>query len=322
MPTWLRVVALAFLLLVALVAAVPLGYAGYQFSRVGSGQATRLGVQVERDGGAPPTDVDVDQTIRVLYTRLVNLGVDSPLLNRSTAPGESVEILLPPMNDPERVKLLLRTSGRLELKPVVGDARMSAAATPEEAAETPGFDPATHEVLPYVERDSESTAAADPSETRYLAVEKRAVVSGQDMRYADAIADQFKSENFEITFSLKPEAADRFGRWTESNIGKDLAIVLDGTIRSAPRIQSKITDRGQITGRFTKETAENLAIALRSGALPGRIVLTSEQLVPSDRWRYKYGAIAGGFGVVVLLALAGAAALVWSLVRRKSAPAR
>lgn len=319
MPTWLRVIALASLLLVALVAAVPFGYAGYQFSRLGSGQAMRLGVQVEREGGAPLTDVDVDQTVRVLYTRLANMGVDSPLLTRSTAPGESVEILLPPMNDPERVKTLLQTFGKLELKPVVGDSRMSAAPTREEAMQTPGFDPATHEVLPYVERDS---PASDPSETRYLAVEKRAVVSGQDMRDASAVPDQFKSENSEIVFSLKPDAAERFGRWTESNIGKDLAIVLDGTIRSAPRIQSKITDRGQITGRFTQENAENLAIALRSGALPGRIVLTSEKLVPSDRWRYKYGVLAAGFGAVVLLALAGSAALLWSLVRRKGAPAR
>ncbi len=312
MPTWLRVVALGILGLITVIALVPLGYAAYRLIQVGSGEATRYGVRVERASGGPVTDAELDVAVEVLLNRLVELGVTAPVVERSSAPGENVEVMVPFVRDPERVKMLLRTDADLRLQPVVGDARMSVYRTPEEAEASPGFDPAKHEVLPYLERGDESSAAA-----RYLVVERTPVLTGQDLRDARAASDQFKDSNYQINFSLKPAAAERFGAWTGANVGKDLAIMLNGRVMSAPRIQSQINDRGQITGSFSRDQAEDLAIVLRAGHLPGSVTLTSETTVSSNYWLTRYGAVAAGSALVALACLAGAVAIVWPLLRRR-----
>jgi preprotein translocase subunit SecD len=78
---------------------------------------------------------------------------------------------------------------------------------------------------------------------------------------------------------LKPGGAQKFGEFTGRNIGKNLAIVLNGEVKSAPTIQGQIFDTGQITGRFTKASAEDLALTLKSGALPAKIEYMEERTV-------------------------------------------
>jgi preprotein translocase subunit SecD len=156
--------------------------------------------------------------------------------------------------------------------------------TPEAALQAPGFNPAEQEVLPYLERNDEpapvaGAAPAPPQQFRYMVVDKKVIVRGQDLRDAQAVPDQFKSTNYQINFSLKPAGAESFGAWTGANVGKDLAIVLNNQVVSAPRIQSQITDRGQITGKFSKTQSEDLALTLRSGALPARIIYLEERTV-------------------------------------------
>jgi preprotein translocase subunit SecD len=85
---------------------------------------------------------------------------------------------------------------------------------------------------------------------------------------------------------------------------------------TAPVIQGKITDRGQITGSFTREGAEDLAIVLRSGQLPGHARIVSEASVASDHWRLEWGALAGLSALVVLAAGAGALFFAWYAFRR------
>src|SRR6185369_8977445 len=80
-------------------------------------------------------------------------------------------------------------------------------------------------------------------------------------------------------FTLKPGGAEKFGSWTGGHIGTDLAIVLNGQVKSAPRIEGQISDRGQITGNFSQQSAEDLALTLRSGALPAKIVYKEERTV-------------------------------------------
>lgn len=223
------------------------------------------------------------QAINIVDNRINQFGVAEPVV---TAQGnqDDYQILLqlPGVDDPERVKKLLQAESNLELKAVIGNNYP----TREQAQQSADFKAGEHEVLPYMERVDESAAAKTPDQPArsttpagYVIVEKKPIVVGQDLRDATAVPDQYRSNNYEISFSLKPKGAEKFGEWTGSHIQQRLGIVLNGQVQSAPTVQSQINDRGQITGTFSKQTAEDLALTLRSGALPARIVYQEERTV-------------------------------------------
>jgi len=84
---------------------------------------------------------------------------------------------------------------------------------------------------------------------------------------------------WQINFVLSNEAAKRFGPFTEQNRGRQMAIVLDHEVYSAPTIQSRIEDQGRIDGNFSQDAARNLALVLRAGALPASIKYLEERTV-------------------------------------------
>ncbi|HQR38115.1 MAG TPA: protein translocase subunit SecD [Blastocatellia bacterium] len=226
------------------------------------------------------------QAMNIVHNRIDQFGVAEPIVTPHGAKDDyQILLQLPGVDDPERVKKVLQAESNLELRMVVGDIRSQVYPTKEAAMAAPGFNATDDEVLVYSPRDTEAEQSTTPGAppiqmpVRYAPIEKKVIVRGQDLRDAVAVPDQFNSTNYEITFTLKPAGAEKFGTWTEANIGKDLAIVLNGEVRSAPRIQGKISDRGQITGKFTKQDAEDLALTLRSGALPARIVYLEERTV-------------------------------------------
>jgi len=112
-----------------------------------------------------------------------------------------------------------------------------------------------------------------------VAVGKNPVITGLDMRDATARSSQYGGASYEIDFQLLPEGARRFGDATGKHIKDYLAIVLNNEVKSAPVINGQITDRGQISGSFTKKSAEDLALILRSGALPAKAVYLEERTV-------------------------------------------
>jgi protein-export membrane protein SecD len=106
---------------------------------------------------------------------------------------------------------------------------------------------------------------------------KRSVLTGRDLVDAQAAFDARTSEPV-ITFRFNAEGARRFGQVTQENVGKPFAIVLDNEVVSAPIIREPILGgSGQISGRFTVEEANNLAIQLRSGELPGKLTLLEQR---------------------------------------------
>ena len=117
----------------------------------------------------------------------------------------------------------------------------------------------------------------------WVVLEKNAVVTGMDMRNAQAGRSQYGGTNWEIDFQLTPGGATRFGDATGKHVGDNLAIVMNNEVRSAPTINSQITDRGQITGGFTQQSAEDLALILRSGALPATTASAISTVRPSRR---------------------------------------
>jgi preprotein translocase subunit SecD len=116
-----------------------------------------------------------------------------------------------------------------------------------------------------------------PGQPVFYLVKKEAVITGRDLKNARAGVDQNNAPD--VQFTLNPQGADKFKRATGANIGRRLAIVLDGSVESAPAIQGQIGSEGVIHGRFTAQEADELAKVLRAGALPASLRYLQELTV-------------------------------------------
>jgi preprotein translocase subunit SecD len=149
-----------------------------------------------------------------------------------------------------------------------------------------------------------SDLPGDTSRVYYL-VRRVATVAGQELRNARPTLDEFNQPA--IAFTLRSDAAAKFGRETRANIGRQLAIILDDQVISAPVIESQINAEGRITGRFTTQEANDLSLVLRSGALPASLTyLERREVGPSlgaDSIRAGITASLTGLALVTLFML-------------------
>jgi preprotein translocase subunit SecD len=224
---------------------------------------------------------------------------------------------MPGVQDPERVKNLLKGESRLELVHVVSPPSPAPSQTYATEAEaissvsSGGALPANRRVLKYVERMDPTSTAEDQSRekrTKWVVIEAPAIIDGSELRNATAVPSRAGgTQDFEINFSLKKNGADKFGAWTGSHINEYMGVVLNDEVQSIAYIKSQIFDSGQIEGRFTKESADDLALTLRSGALPAPIEYLEERTVgPSlgqDSINAGVRASAVGLALVVLFML-------------------
>lgn len=233
-------------------------------------------------------DNATQQALNIIESRINALGIAEPTLQTHGAQS-SHQILLqmPGVQDPERVKLILQGESRLELVHVIGPPSPSPATTytseQEALASLGGVPPPNRKILPYQER-IEPTANGSSDQTQkpkqWVVVEVPAIIDGSELRNANAIPTSGgRSDDYEINFSLKKAGADKFGAWTGAHINEYMGVVLNGEVKSVAYIKSQIYDQGQITGRFTKNSAEDLALTLRSGALPAPIEYLEERTV-------------------------------------------
>ncbi|MCY7375727.1 MAG: protein translocase subunit SecD [Pyrinomonadaceae bacterium] len=256
-----------------------------------------------------------EQALKIIESRINAFGVKEPTLQRQGRP-DSGQILLqmPGVENPERIKELVRGESRLELMKIVSPPNPSPVQiypTKEAALATiGGKETDTRKVLVYAERDETLTANQTPPDQRpkqYVIVESPAVVDGGELRDANSVSRTGSDSDYQISFSFKPSGAQKFGDWTGKNIGNYMAVVLNGEVKSAAYIKSQIFDSGEISGRFTKNTADDLALALKSGALPAAIEYQEERTVgPSlgaDSIRSGVSASIGGLVLVVLFML-------------------
>lgn len=232
------------------------------------------------DAAAPNRDAAVTQSVAVIKSRLDALGV-SNFEVKAGEPGTGYLFVdLPALDDPERVKQVISNWGKLELVHVIGPPNPAAPqtyATQEEATAASNSDgnAGNRRVLPYSERPDEPVVAQPK---RWVVVESPPIVDGSELRKANAASSGGSRDNYEIQFSLKPAGADRFGSWTGANINQYLGIALNDEVKSIAFIKSRITDQGVITGRFSKQSAEDLALVLNSGALPTRLTFVEERV--------------------------------------------
>jgi preprotein translocase subunit SecD len=210
-------------------------------------------------------DLAVRQGLETIRNRVDQFGVAEPSIQRQ---GENrILIQLPGVQDPERAKALIGKTALLEFKLL--DERVS----PEEALG--GKVPDGAEVL-YQRRVDKETK----QERRIpYVVQKKAGVTGADLSTARVSIDQTTSEPY-VSVEFNAAGARAFAELTEVNVGKRLAIVLDGNVHSAPVIRERIpSGQAQITGGFTTEEATDLAIVLRAGALPAPVQVLEERTV-------------------------------------------
>ncbi|CAN5645602.1 protein translocase subunit SecD [soil metagenome] len=232
-----------------------------------------------------------EQAKRIIESRLDAVGVAEPLVQRHGAlSSHQILVQMPGIQDPERVKELLKATSRLDLVHVVSPASpapVQTYSTKEEAeASLGGTVPNNRKVLEYAERTEPTTASqpapASDKPKQWVVVEWPAVVDGSELRNATATQAQGGSSDYQIAFSFKPAGAEKFGAWTGANINQYMGVVLNDEVKSIAYIKSQIFDQGEISGRFTKESADDLALTLRSGALPAPIEYQEELTVDSS----------------------------------------
>lgn len=259
--------------------------AGWSFSASGNTVSWSLKGATQVTLGESATD----QAMKIIESRINAIGVAEPTLARHGGQN-SHEILLqmPGVQDTEHVKQLLAGQSHLELVHVISPPSPSpyqTYSTQEEAIaslNSGGNIPANRRVLPYTERaelagqDTNSTAAQPK---KWVVVESPAIIDGAELRTATANPARAGGDEYDINFSLKKSGADKFGTWTGANINEYMGVVLNDEVKSIAFIKGQIFDQGEITGRFSKQSSEDLALTLRSGALPAPIEYQEERTV-------------------------------------------
>ena len=219
-------------------------------------------------------DQSVRQALQTIRNRIDAYGVAEPVIQRQGLGGNRIVMQLPGVDDPERVKELIKNTAFLEFRFVVYPSQGAAASADEILANYDGQLPTDVQIFPQDRRDPDDGRILG---TGYFALEQRQILTGRDLRTARAGLGQFNTPI--VLFSVKQEAAERFGEATGGNIGRRMAIVLDGKVQSAPVIEGRITSDGQIEGQFTSAEVEDLVTVLRSGSLPAGIKYLEDRAV-------------------------------------------
>lgn len=216
----------------------------------------------------------MDQSLETITRRINALGLTEPTIAFTGRTDNEILVQLPGEGDPTRAKSVIQAGGQLELKRVADDQNY-----PSEAAALAshgGVLPPGTEIVPG--RSEGSTPGQPPQQTYYI-LDRAPVVTGQDLRGASPSPSNNFPGQYQVNFQLSTAAAARFGPFTESNVGRRMAIVLDHKVYTAPEIKGRIEDRGMIEGNFTEESAQDLALVLRAGALPASIKYLEERTV-------------------------------------------
>jgi preprotein translocase subunit SecD len=229
-------------------------HTGWEVREAGEG---RLTAQMTELYERQLKEQTVQEAIRTLERRVNALGVAEPVIAATGNRGDQILVQLPGVTDIEQAKRIIKTTAQLSLRLV----ETQAASRETLLSGTGGKVPDNMEVLPGI--------GSTPGEPVYYMLRREALITGRDLKSARVGVDE--SNRPQINFSLNATATDRFSRETARNINRQLAIVLDGTVYSAPVIQSRLGADNRITGRFSTQEADELSKILKAGALPATL---------------------------------------------------
>ena len=209
----------------------------------------------------------LDTSIETIRERIDKLGVAEPVIQKYGLGENQILVELPGLSDPGRVEEIIQSTAKLAIHAVVGGPFADDQAA---LAANNGVIAADSILL--------HGAATSTSPDQVWVLKRASEVEGTDFRDAQPSNDQEGRPN--ITFNLTTEAGDRFYKYTDEHKGTgQMAIVLDNKVREVAGIQSAIRDRGEITGAFTRQQADDLSLMLRTGALPASISYTETRTV-------------------------------------------
>ncbi|HVR91568.1 MAG TPA: protein translocase subunit SecD [Novosphingobium sp.] len=241
-----------------------------------------------------PTNAGIDQAVtqamdtatEVVRKRIDALGTREPTIIRQG--DDRIVVQVPGLKDPQALKNLLGQTAKLEFKLV------DLTASPADIAQ--GIAPPGSEIVPYADPARNGAAA--------IAVKRLGGIKGDSLTNAQQSNDQRNNEPI-VSITFDQQGGAKFAKLTTENVNKPFAIILDGKVLSAPNINEPILGgSAQIQGSFTSDSANQLAIALRSGALPVDLKVVEERTVGPDLGAdsIKKGMIAMMIGTIALMA--------------------
>lgn len=260
-------------------------FSGQRDIEVSVSDGTRVTARLTEAGVNERKRLAVEQSIEIVRRRIDEMGTREPTIVRQ---GEDrILVQVPGLKDPGQLKDILGKTAKLEFKLVNTDV------SPEDVYA--GRVPPGTEILPMQNQPEQK-----------IAVRRRVIISGEELTDAQPSYQQGQPV---VSFRFNTAGGKRFGQVTTENTGKPFAIILDNEIISAPRINEPILGgSGIISGGFTVEEANNLAVLLRAGALPAPLQILEERTVGPDLGAdsIRAGMIASIIGTVAVLVLMAA----------------
>ncbi|MGA2207654.1 MAG: protein translocase subunit SecD [Terracidiphilus sp.] len=235
----------------------------------------------------------VDEAIETIRDRVDALGVSEPLIQEYGLGANQILVELPGVSDLDQVKGIIRSTARLEIHAVDGGPFPS-----EDAAlqSVNGARPPNDEILPF------TGDLGGSSSTSYYVIERSSIVAGSDFRSAEPGVNSNTGQK-QVNFTLTDEAGDKFWDYTSANIGKNMAVVMGGTVREVAVIKGAIRDSGLIEGSFNQNEVMELSKLLRTGALPASLNYIEASTVGATLGAdsIREGVTAAIVGIVVVL---------------------
>ncbi len=229
----------------------------------------KLNIAVQR------RQLSVEQSVQTIERRVNELGLSEPIVAPYGTKGDEIIVQLPGVSDMARAKDIIGKTAVLELRIIEGGPAADQATL---LAASGGQVPADMEVL---QGTSGSTAPGASAVNEFYLVRKISAITGRDLKNARQSLDEYNQPA--VGFTLNNGGVAKFSAVTSANVGRILAIILDNRVVSTPRIEGAInTADARITGRFTQAEANDLALVLRSGALPASLnVLEQREVGPT-----------------------------------------
>jgi preprotein translocase subunit SecD len=217
------------------------------------------------------TDLTIEQSLETISNRIDQFGVSEPIIQREGS--DNILVQLPGVQEPERAKELIGRTAVLELKLLPREQH-----DPEAYVSGGKALPEGLEILDGFNVTTDANGRTVKTKVKYV-VEKKTLLTGDTIINAQPRPGSGLEGPY-VEFELNSQGADQFERITAGNVGRQLAIVLDNTVYSAPVIKDRIAGgRAVIEGNFTLAEARDLAIVLRAGALPAPVYIAEERTV-------------------------------------------
>jgi preprotein translocase subunit SecD len=237
----------------------------------------------------------VAQAIETIRNRIDQLGVSEPVIEEHGLGQYQILVQLPGVDDPARVKQIMQSTAMLEIRQALGGPYPS---EQDALASKNGVLPPDSVLM---QGRSIGSRTSDTTQTSWYIITRASAVTGRDLRDAQPTVDE--NNRPAVRFLLTGEGGRRFASFTGSHVGEQLAVVLDNKVQEVATIQEQIRDEGRITGAFTQQQTKDLAMVLRSGALPAGIRYLEERTVgPSlGADSIKHGVLAAIIGMLAVM---------------------